>query len=237
MSLGLIVGALRGTSGPDDESRAYFDHELAKVNRALAAEGIPVHVEPVPAEADDFDGLSLGYIHLHALRRLAAHLGTGQDPKPFPPGSNPTEDSLLRAVQSTWPSLADGPKTARRHRLLAGRFDHLLFHGDSDGMYLLIDFDRVVFYLDTFLGTGTPRPIVHAVGSTQHLLRELDDIAAWLDLPLETDPDGPGFWPGNGIPSLIGPRWRQFIGESFACLRLHRACRRSVEKGMALLFT
>lgn len=229
MGLDLIVG-IRALI-EDDEGRVAFDRDIAMVNRALGAAGIRPHSEPEASPEDVFSCQMWGYSGLHDLRRLAAHLQANRDPAPFPGQSDAIADPLLRALYDQAAKEDDRSEAAMLTTAdPATRFDHLIFHSDADGMYLPTEFRDVVIGRDT---EGGP---AFAIGSSYALRRECETIGAWLELPLELDPEAAEVWAAAESPPSDGLKWERFGVESFCCLRLHRASRRSIEQAMALLF-
>ena len=229
MGLDLVVG-MRALI-EDDEGRAVFDEDLQIFNRTLNAVGLPSHVEQEAPAEESFTCQMWGYGGLHDLRRLAAHIQAGLDPKPFAPTFEATNDPVLGELYRLWESASFENGVGRlRSREVGQQFDHLIFHGDADGMYLPIDFDDVV------LGTFERDGMGFAIGSSHALARECEALAEWLDLPLSLDLETPQMWSAAESPPKTGPKWQQFGVESFGCLRLHRASRHSIDRGMALVF-
>ena len=75
MGLDLVVG----TYGCFEDPEVLEDlaAQLATVNEALCAVGLPVHQEPTNLAIAESWECQLAYRELHALRRLGAHLGGG----------------------------------------------------------------------------------------------------------------------------------------------------------------
>jgi hypothetical protein len=228
VGLDLIVG-IRALID-DDEGRAALDTDLARFNGALTSAGISQHAEPEASRAEVFTCQMWGYLGLHVLRRLAAHLQSHLDPEPFSRHSDATDDRILKDLYRQWPTELDerGVATLRRTESVR-RFDHLVFHSDADGMYLPIAFDDVV------IGAGEDG-MGFAVGSSYALRRECQELADWLELPLDFDPEASEVWAAADSAPTVGAKWKRYGVESFCCLRLHRASSRSIDQGMALVF-
>jgi hypothetical protein len=211
----------------------YVADVFTQLNRALAAAGLPEHHEPwLEDEGDAFTLQMLGYGGLHALRRLAAHLQAGREPGPFPPGSDPSKDRVLRDLyeQCDWKVGSNGTRRFRSRGPLPG-FDHLVFHSDADGMYVPTPFDDVI------LAWEEGQVYTAAIGSSLALLAECERLARWLGVPLDIHPDSDLLWAAADSPPTSGEKWKTFGVESFGCLRLFAACNESVNQGRALLFS
>lgn len=66
-------------------------------------------------------------------------------------------------------------------RLPLGKFKHLINHSDSNGFYIPVDFDEPFsFDVASFSGDGSWKC---DIGSSQALLRELDELNSYLKVP------------------------------------------------------
>jgi hypothetical protein len=203
MGLDLVVGV-----PPEDEDAVeWASEQFEAINRVLAARGILAHREPdeVP-EGRQYEERVGGYGALHFLRRFAAHLEAKREIPP-PCIGNPVEDPVL----------------AVRYRRSGGRFSHLIDHSDAEGYYLPIDFADVIEPPDD---AGVPGG---AIGSSFALLRECEELARALGIPLDVSTEDVG----NGDGSQ---RWHSYAAEARVCLVLHRAAATSIETGAAIVF-
>ena len=101
---------------------------------------------------------------------------------------------------------------------------HLLCHSDAEGMYVPIDFERVL--VDESLPGGY-------LGSTQRLMRELITVAPHLDITLVGDelPDAEADAINEELHSQP-----PFFRERTVWLSLYEAARLSLEHGAAIAF-
>jgi len=158
MGLAVSVGVLSGMN--DEEGRESLLQDFERINRALAAEGLPLHREPasVPKLLHRNDLVSFPYRWLHCLRRAVAF--ARQAPEEFCP-------------------LAEGEDVASDPRIdteLFVRMDsHLICHSDCEGLYVPIDFS-ISLYDDELPGG--------CVGSSQRALAEVLLAAPLLSIPL-----------------------------------------------------
>jgi len=164
MGLGITVGQLAWSiaNGLSEEIEL-ARQDIAKINRVLAAHGLPLHVEPetLPAIKDRSDvWAGFPYSWLHYLRRAVAF--ARQAPKKFRPvakGEDPAADPLV-------------------DRELSVRMDsHLICHSDGDGFYVPIDFPEPL-YDDRKKGS------IGMLGSSQRAMSELLQVAPLLKISL-----------------------------------------------------
>ena len=230
MGLNLIVGVLEAVEAEDREA---MRDEIARLNRFLAAAQLDTHVEPETHPDGVWDAQMWGYTGLHYLRRLAAHLRDGRDPKPFRPDADPTKDRLVKAyyrhadwyVDENDVSFHESPPHPGRP------FDHLVLHMDDEGFYVPQRFSGVLMTYTE--GDDGSKP----VGSSQMLKEECEYLADWLELSLAIDPEGDEVWDAADNGARPGdPNWKRFGIESFTCLRVHRGASESVRSGRLLVF-
>jgi hypothetical protein len=87
-------------------------------------------------------------------------------------------------------------------------FDHLVFHSDSEGCYLPIEFDKVIL-------TAGP-DWLQEIGSAASLKRKCEILASAIGLPLYMDPDGEEIWTARADYSRTDVERRRTFGiESF----------------------
>jgi hypothetical protein len=219
MGLGVDVGILVDLLEGDPEGSEYVRQELAVINGALVAAGLPEHREP---EAGiDVASYDLGpYSSLHALRRIGAHLCEGPSLPPPATQEEPDDSVLERRYRG-----------AGRFSRLLGRgeppraFAHLIDHADDGGYYVPVDF---------------PDPLVaggEVVGSSQQLLAECDALAAALGVPDELDAEDDRLWQASTGRPGGDELWERYGLESFVCVRLRAAARHSIRTGAAVAFT
>ena len=229
MGLDLIVGIRAAVV--DDAGSAWLASMLERTNRFLALAGMPPHDEPRPTE-EPWSVQMWGYGGLHDLRRLAAYLRAGLEPEPLRLGEDATEDPVLGRYygEAGWDVGPDGLSTLATGGGPERNFDHLVFHGDAEGIYLPRAFEPVLLTYEE--GDA----MIDAIGSSATLRTECEVIARWLGLDLSRDPEDEEILAVADTPALEGARWRRFGVESFSCLRLHHACGRSLAGGQALVF-
>jgi hypothetical protein len=214
MGLSIEVGYLaEALAEGDPEWIEGFEATLAAVNRVLAAERLPRHVEPrtAPTLASRCSITGFPYSTLHYLRRAYAHrVG---DPAwtatAVPDGVDPADDPEVEAQTEQFDS-------------------HLLCHSDAEGWYLPIDFPQVVFASeDDDIPGGM-------LGSTQRLRAELAVVAPALGIALRLDGELADDEAAR-LDDAVGdqhPLWREFL----AWLALWEAARLSLASGCAIVF-
>jgi hypothetical protein len=232
MGLCVSVGLAADLKEHDPEGYENFKAQMAKVNQALRAEGLPEHHEPDTVGPDDFVSFEMfGYSGLHYLRRIAAHISyTGKLP---PPGDNESsKDALLEqyyteSIQEKAPKgfLALFKKPPKSN---AFEFNHLLHHSDCEGYYLPVEFS--VIFPDPKLKVAG-----EMIGSSHCLLRECKRLAEVLAIPHDIDPESAELWDAADNQGQ-GDGWRRYGVESFTCVRLLHACEASIRSGAVLVF-
>lgn len=184
------------------------------LTQALKEAGLPPHVEPDSLRNEcAFSSDMWGYSGLHYLRRIAAYLGQGKEV------SGPGDKEASK-----------DPVLAQYYDLMAPGFEHLVLHSDAEGFYVPLDFKSVVFPRDELKVPGC------MVGSSVRLLDECKRLAAWLELPLDTEAESEEVWEAADDPKSEGPKWMQYGVESFTCIRLIRAAEASIQSGGAIVF-
>jgi hypothetical protein len=167
MGLAVIVGMLADLTQNDPEGAEWLRKSFAGVNQVLEEAGLPQHVEPI-AIAPRSRAAQTGYpySYLHHLRRFYAYVQYDRhwSPRPTPPGIDSAKDPMLR-------------------RELSMLSSHPLCHSDSEGFYLPIEFDSVLF--DDQTSNRIPGGIL---GSSFRLRDELIGIAPKLDIVVKKGP-------------------------------------------------
>jgi hypothetical protein len=209
MSLAPLIGYLDMLSA-DPEGRDWFFEELAQINRVLAEEGLPAHVEPeqLPAFTLRVEIDHLGTSWLHHLRRLQAHVL--QDPswthQPCTDEDEPWNDEAID------------------RELCVFMRSHLIVHADTSGYYVPIDFKEALY--GEFAG--------EILGSSQRLLAELRQLAPYLGIALDAEGNLPDSEAARVAPyNEADPAHR----EKAAWLLLFECARHSVAMRTLLVFT
>lgn len=212
MGLAIVTGHLADLVRiGETEGVAYFEATLATVNRLLAAEGLPAHVEPrTEPPASRCSVGSFPYSTLHYLRRAYAH--RADDPEwvatPLADGEDPTTDDVLEEQASMLDS-------------------HLLCHSDCEGWYVPVGFGEVIFDEGNELPGGM-------LGSTQRLREELAQVAPALDISLDAN-DQLSDAEAARLDEIAGgdhPLWRELT----AWFALWEATRISLASRCAIVF-
>lgn len=201
--------------------REYADtlKRFEAVNECLIGAHQQPHHEPefLPEELV-FSCQMWGYSGLHHLRQFAAYLALNR-PLYVP------ERKLHEAYDEV---VAEYYALAQEREL---PYQHLMHHGDADGMYIPQNFRPVIHPPDRFSAN-----VGGTIGSSVQLLQECQSLAAILQLPLELDIAGEELWAAADSPRERPLKWQQFGIESFSCLRLIHACERTIQTGAALVF-
>ncbi len=226
MGLDITVGVLiecLNDPGEDGKARfADYQADLARVNQTLRYESYAEHDEPIQKRGGaPWSRRMWGYAGLHYLRRVAAHLWAGND---LPsPGNNQAA------------SKAGDPVLDECYSMLYQRnpnsFPHLIFHSDSNGYYLPLDF-KTVIYQDPDM----PRFRGGMIGSVPRLLDECTRLVQALEIPPDLEPDAPQVSDAAAHQGEGDAHWQRYGIESFTCLHLLHACQISLESGCAIVF-
>jgi hypothetical protein len=230
MGLSLVVGILADLGENDPEGADFFKGSFAAVNAYLRSMQMSPHAEPEACPVWSAD--MFGYSGLHYLRRIAAHVDSGEE-LPAPGGDDCANDPVIAAYFSD----ADGvsprfwSRLIGRRRTFARRFDHLLIHGDAQGFYLPADFKDVLVVPPSF---GVPGGMI---GSAPRLLAELSSLTELLGIPLRLVPESEELWEAADSQGEGAERWDRYGVESYGCVVLSEACRRSIQTGAAVVFT
>lgn len=212
MGLAVSIGVLAGDE-PDPEGVEWHREEFREVNRLLAARGLPMHQEPESLPDIPHRGqlLSFPYSWLHYLRRALAFARQAPDEFcPAPDGWNPSEDERLD------------------DELSIHMDSHLICHSDTEGFYVPIDFPEPLY--DDEEGKIPGGGIL---GSSQHALQEIIQVAPLLGIPLKV-----GHLSDEVAKSIAHeadeshPYWI----ERKVWLTMYEAFRRSIEYKCAVVF-
>lgn len=222
MGLNVMVGYPFDLDDEVDRRSAIAMCDL--VRATLAGAGLPDWPEPVLGRQTDAD---MGYSDLHYLRRVAAHILL-EEGLPQPGDRDSADDPALSAVYN------QGPRQAIYHAeegwetvgVCSGVcFDHLIFHSDTDGYYVPVDFHPVI--IDERV-TGA------CLGSSHRLLDECLRLATALGLPSDPDPDELGAAYDGAIDNPVG--WQRYGVESLTCWILINAAHDSINTGAPIVF-
>ena len=229
MGLGLEVGVLADLYQNDEEGYEYYLNQFTAINQHLEQEGLPIHNEPLDCE--NWGCEMYGYSGLHYLRRIAAYIDC--DGKlPSPGDENAHKDDVVNGYYEKYLGKSSGPlkKIFKKPRNYHLGFNHLMLHNDADGFYLPIDFEEVQFTEDTLEIAG------NMVGSSIKLLEECQRLAKALEIPENIDEQSEELWDAAGSQGQSSIKWKKYGIESFTCVNLLIACRKSIETGAAIVF-
>jgi hypothetical protein len=173
MGLSICLGVLDKRDTWDDdvdgETIRNFRRSFRRLNTFLRRKGLPPHHEPErPPEMSPYDPYAgLRYWQLHCLRRFAAnhYANPGRLPRPIKRIEDSRGDPELRKYYDGHPE-GDAARS------------HLIHHSDCNGLYIPIDFPRVLF-------DPTGRYVEgNLLGSSVRLLEELRELAGPLGMRL-----------------------------------------------------
>ena len=200
----LVLAAAEGDPESLDSINAAFD----AVSAVLEEHGLTRHVEPsdfeIPLSRSPIE--SFPYSRLHCLRRFAAHVWkTGKVPGPVTGDQCASDDSVLETMYS--------PKY------------HLLYHSDCEGFYVPVDFATVIV---------DERIRGHALGSSHRLMKELLQLAPYLQIALN---DGSlGKSECEKLMQIILEGTDPYVAEKTVWLSLFDAAEQSLRMGSAIVF-
>lgn len=216
MGLDVSVGALAyAVRHGYDEDADHFRRDLAEVNRVLAANGRPPHVEPevlLPfRDRSDAAGAGQPYSYLHYLRRAVAF--ARHAPDEFVPVGK-------------WENPADHPLID--DELFLHMDSHLICHSDCEGYYVPQDFPDPL-YDDR--DDGLPGGIL---GSSQRAVAELVQVAPLLGITLRAGKLSDAEAKRTAAACRAGSHPYEI--ERYVWLKLFERFRLSVEHGAAVSF-
>lgn len=194
------------------------DEGLRALEELLKSEGVPV--PPWPTDIEKWDGDAFGYSGLHSLRRVAAYLAlAGALPPPLKKGEDANADPHIDDYYQEYEdSMAEDKPMP---------FEHLMIHSDAEGLYLPLDFPRVLF---------ADGPIIpgEMVGSLPRLMFELNTIAQALSLPAALRFGDDAMVAAAENPG--GEGWRRYGVEAYHLLLLREAGARAMKQQTAVVF-
>jgi hypothetical protein len=162
MSLAISVGVLAGDR-PDSDAVAYDRENFRHVNRVLATNGVPPHVEPETLPDFPYRGqpVSFPYAWTPYLHRAVAYARRAPDQfRPVAEGENTAKDRRLDAELYTFAE------------------SHLICHSHTEGYFVPVDFP------DPLADTEDMLP-GRVLGSSQRALADLVRTAPLLGVRLE----------------------------------------------------
>jgi hypothetical protein len=230
MGLALEVGILADLRENDSEGYEHYLKQFDALNKYLEEVGLATHHEPENCEVWSCE--MYGYSGLHYLRRIAAHFDlTGN--LPLPGNKDSSKDVTLQKYYQKAESKSPGffarlLPTLPKYQF---GFNHLILHSDAEGFYLPIEFKEVL-YPDSELGIAGGM-----IGSTIKLLRECERLAKVLEIPSNVDEKSEELWEAADAQGESSIKWQKYGVESFTCVHLIKACKKSIETGAAIIFT
>jgi hypothetical protein len=230
MGLALEVGILADLRENDQDGFEEYQHQFERLKEFLEQVGLPAHHEPEDCAVWSCD--MYGYSGLHYLRRIAAHIDLTNN---LPSVGN--KENLDDVVLKNYYEFAEGRQSGFLTKLFQRSpnyrfgFNHLILHNDDTGFYLPIEFDKVL-YLDSELGIAGSM-----IGSSIKLLQECERLAAVLEIPSNIDETSEELWEAADAQGKNTVKWQKYGIESFTCVHLATACRKSIESGAAIVFT
>ncbi|MGB0133790.1 hypothetical protein [Dokdonella sp.] len=229
MGLDVSIGFVADLRANDPEGAEEFDEYFSFLGLLLKEAGLPQHEEPIDCEV--WGAQMFGYSGLHYLRRIAAHLDA-RLPLPQPGDDNSSDDPLLAAYFDHVLGKKSGlvQRLLKRHPRFARSFDHLIVHSDAEGFYLPQDFPHVLFADDKKLPGGM-------LGSAPRLLAELERLASMLGVPESLHSQSDELWEAADSQGEGDARWERYGIESYTCVVLREACRKSMATGSAIVFS
>lgn len=102
---------------------------------------------------------------------------------------------------------------------------------DAEGFYVPIDFPKVLYSTDKIEITG------EALGSSQQLLKECEQLAGLFEIPEELTAERPELWDASANQGNGQSMWQRYGTKAYCCVALREACRTSLQTGAALAFT
>jgi hypothetical protein len=212
MGLAVVVGILAELADVDPDGVEHFRGVFAAVNRLLAQNGLPAHVEPesLPAHSSRSAIGSYPYSFLHHLRRAYAY--------------RLVDDTFYIDESQRDQNVADDLTI---QQLLEDMSSHLVCHSDAEGFYLPIDFEPVLFD-----ESGEVPGCM--VGSSYRLRDELFFVAPSLGIELA---DG---WLSDAQADAINGYSQSETGpwiERTVWLSLYEAARLSIQHRAAICFS
>jgi hypothetical protein len=199
----------------DEEGYAAHTKEYAALQKHIRGKGVLGYTEPLDgpywwAQLVPSNGVAY-------LQRCAWRLWNDE---PLPPPCAVDDDVLDEMAEDLVLQLGGTNEKGQS-------FEHLCFHPVDRGFWVPVDFESVVLVDKRYGG---------CLGSSVRLLKELEALAAALKLNLTTDHNDKAVWAARDNPGGRA-KWQKYGIESFNCLRMYRACQKSLELGAAVRFS
>lgn len=223
MSLSIYVGQLAHCIALKDRVAVReIRRDLKKINKVLEAEGLPEHHEPEQVPGGKVWKCRIAGDYLTPLRRLAAHArrrmlqGEGDFFEEWP---QPWDAVYVRGFED--------PVLDEYYREGGMTFEHLMYHEESKGFYLPVEFDEPLWPEDEALR----KELGGWIGSTKWLLSDCEEVAGMIELPTDLEADSKCFDDAVASAAKLGQGWWQYRTEAERCLKVIAACRKSLEWG------
>lgn len=232
MSLTIEVGQLaRCVALKDRRAVREIKRDLKKINEVLKGQKLPVHLEP-----EDLNGKQswhcriAGHPYLGPLKRLAAYVRQEVIREDYAETVGLTE--WPAAWAEDWEAASNDPVFRHYYTDASELFDHLMYHSESKGYYVPIDFSCPLHPRgDSFEELGGQ------IGSTQGLLSNCVEVARVIGLPDDLEPDSKCFRDATESADELGDGWWRYENECRICLSLIQACRQSLELEAVIVFS
>lgn len=212
MGLSIKVGLLASLIALNDRDAESLQYEFEQVNKELQVRGLPQHCEPTNLFGIESRSKCVGYPYLfwRVLTRFAARLADDRDwlPTALKDDEDPDYDQAVIDQSLLFKS-------------------HLLCHSPSEGYYLPIDFEEVIF-------SEVPDISGHMLGSSYAVMRELVALAPKLGISLD---DGNLSDEQAHLLNETDCETDPFAIEKIVWLSVFEAARLSIEHRSAICFT
>ncbi|WP_159023668.1 hypothetical protein [Formosa sp. L2A11] len=212
MGLSISGGILADFIENEPEGYEAYKIIFENINKILVSNNFEPYQEPNVLKVKPLSVGSFPYSFLHHLRRFLAHVWENEGnenwtPIPFSPEENPTKDAILEDYYSYMSS-------------------HLLIHSDSEGFYIPVVLQEVLFDTDK-----TPVPGA-MIGSSYILLEELKDLTKYLDIKLDANNTVTNIAEVDRTIEKQGDFWI----EKLVCVTLIKAAKYSIDNKTAIVF-
>lgn len=213
MSLEITVGLLYLLSNIGEyEGLNYYKDMFNDINKVLKRHNIDTYKEPINLKREEIFYFQIKYSVVASLKKLAAYIALNE----VLPSPNYQNKNIIEQYMKE-----------KKHK---HSFDHLILHSDCDGFYVPVQFNEIVLLEPSLNIEGT------IIGSSYKLIKECELIANFLGLPLDLDLESEEIDEIFESENLGPERWKEYIVESFACLVLYNAARRSICLGASVVF-
>jgi hypothetical protein len=190
---------------------------FAAINQALRSAGVPEYEEPSRLRGGGWGFKLYPWNGIAFLQRFAAYFCEDEADVWPAPGDPATMDRPLD--DEVWEEAT--------YMLDLLPFQHLILPHPTRGLWVPVDFDKVIF-TDEALG------LRGQFGSSVRLKAECEELAKVLRLPLDLDPEDEAVQEAKFNPGTSRTRWKKYGVESHNLLALYRACQESIRLGSAI---